>query len=443
MARESVSTLSTHRLLRAAAVGLLGVVVASGVVLTGAASSRSAALALGFGVAFCGAAAAIRFRGALLVLVPVAAYGVERLGPASANLSVADGVLLAGLLAAVPFVPWESRWLRRILLAAAAYEAMLACVVVAHPTARAIVEWGHRILLVVGAVLVGASLARLGEIAVAVRLYLAGSLVVAVDSIAVALRHHFAPSYPFGIQKNDAGLLLAYAFVIAIGAPGLARVPKRYLNFLRIVLVVGLVCTQARGPMIAATIVVVALQLRGHRSRRATVMVVVASLLMAGGVLAVTEGQIIRGHKTPGVSKFYGVGAREVTYKQALTIWSHDMFLGAGLRYFRDPTFQTTEPHDLFVEGLAESGVFGVLALGVLLGATWLALRRLDSDAAVLARCLLVMQFTAGLADIYWVAGRASFPWMLVGMAVGVDAMRIRRARQDQAGLPAGANAAA
>ena len=161
---------------------------------------------------------------------------------------------------------------------------------------------------------------------------------------------------------------------------------------------------------------------------RATALVVVAALLMTGAAIAVTEGQVIRARDNPGTSQFYGLGAREVTYGQALTFWTHDPLVGAGLRYFRDPVLQTSEPHDVIVETLAESGVIGLMALAILLSATWLALRGLTSELARLARCLLVMEFVAGLVDIYWVAGRGSFPWMFVGMAVGAEAMRRRLA---------------
>jgi O-antigen ligase len=370
----------------------------------------------------------LRFGGVLLVVVPAAAYGVQRLGPASLNLSVADGVLLGGMVVALPFVPWESPRLRRVLVAAAAYQLVLACSVLGHPTTRAIIEWGHRILLVVGAVMVGASLARFGKVAPALRLYLVASAVIALASTEFALAHHFAPAYPFGIQKNDAGLLMAYAFVISIAGTRAAQIPVKILNPLRFTLLLGLLCTQARGPMIAATLVVAALQLRGRRSIRATALVVVAALLMTGIAVAVTEGQVLRARNNPGTSQFYGVGAREVTYGQALRFWSHNTLLGAGLRYFRDPSLATSEPHDVIVEALAESGIVGLLALVILLAATWLVLRGLGDELAVLARCLVVMELVAGLADIYWVAGRGSFPWVFVGIAVGAESMRIRLA---------------
>jgi hypothetical protein len=244
-----------------------------------------------------------------------------------------------------------------------------------------------------------------------------------VAACGFALTHGLTAAYPLGIQKNDAGLLLALAFLITVVAPDSAGLRARLVNPLRLIVVLGLLSTQSRGPMLAVIAVLAMQQFRSHRSRRGFVIVVAAAVAMGGVTLAVTEGQLHRAQVNPTSAKFFGIGAREATYKQALSLWSTHRLLGAGLRYFRDPTLATSEPHDVVIETLAESGVVGLLALSVLLMQAALALRRVPGELATLARYALVVQFIAGSFDIYWVAGRGSFPWVLVGMALGAHAV--------------------
>jgi O-antigen ligase len=225
-------------------------------------------------------------------------------------------------------------------------------------------------------------------------------------------------------------LVLAFGFLTSMVAPRWVSFPSRFLNPLRIVIVVGLLATQSRGAMLATVAVLAVLQLRSRHSRRGVALVIVATLAMGGVTLAVTQVQN-KGYKAnPGSAQFSGLGARVVTYKQALTIWSSDKLLGAGLRYFRVLSFNTTEPHDVAIEALAESGVVGVAALLVLLTGAWLALRRMDGELATLARCALWLHFLASLFDIYWVAGRTSFAWIVVGMAIGAQGLERTRVQR-------------
>ena len=100
--------------------------------------------------------------------------------------------------------------------------------------------------------------------------------------------------------------------------------------------------------------------------------------------------------------------------------------VGAGVRYFRDPTLGAPEPHNVVVSTLGEGGVVGLLALGILMaGATWV-LWDLRSPLARLAKFAILMRLTAGMFDIYWVGGTGSLPWILAGSALAAAQDRSR-----------------
>jgi hypothetical protein len=398
--------------------------VSAGVLALGFLVPRSPAWALALSTILVAVAVSVRLPAVVLVAVLPGAYASWRLGPASVGLSLADATLLVGAVAAVPFVPWGAPGLRRALAGLAAYEAILLLAVAGHPSERAVVEWGHRILLVGGSLMVGAALVRLVSLRPAIRFYLVASAVVAAAACTYAVTHHFQPAYPFGFQKNAAGLLLALAFLVSVVAPRLAGVPVGLLNPLRVLLVLGMLATQSRGSMVATIAGLAAVQLFGSERRRAAPLVLVAALAMCAVVVVVTQSQDERARLDPSAAKYYGIGARQAVNSQAMEIWSHQRPLGAGLRYFRDPVFATSEPHNVLIVSLAETGVVGLVGLLLLLVAAGSALRGLTGELATLARVVFVVRLLGGMFDIFWVAGRGSLPWVLVGAAVSVHATR-------------------
>lgn len=363
----------------------------------------------------------------LLAVLP-AAYGSWRLGPASIDMSVADVALVVGALVALPFVPWRAPRVRLAFAGLVAYEAILAIAVIAHPTTRAMLEWGHRILLVAGALAVGAALAQLDRVGRAIRWYLVASAVVAAGACQLSLANGFAPAYPFGIHKNSAGLLLTAAFLITIVAPRLAAVPAALATPLRLLLLAGVLASQSRGAMVAAIAGMAALQMRGRTTRRAAPLALAAVLAMGAVVALVSESESDRIRRDPSAARHTGLRSRQATNSASLAIWSSDPVFGAGLRYFKDPARGVGEPHNVVIVTLAESGLVGMGALTVLLGAAWAALRRVATEEAAMARVIFGVRVLAALFDIFWVAGRGSFAWVLVGLAIGASAAAPRLA---------------
>jgi hypothetical protein len=95
----------------------------------------------------------------LLAAVFATTFAYFRVGPASVNMSMGDAVTVLAVLAAVPFVPWRNRSLRRVLMGLAFYLVLVLISVLAHPTDKAIAEWFHRAVLCGGTVVIGAAAA--------------------------------------------------------------------------------------------------------------------------------------------------------------------------------------------------------------------------------------------------------------------------------------------
>ncbi len=132
-------------------------------------------------------------------------------------------------------------------------------------------------------------------------------------------------------------------------------------------------------------------------------------------------------------NQFGSVNTRVVTYDAAMTLWREDPLVGVGIKYWRDPDYVSRtgfgEPHSVVISTAGESGLVGLSALAVLLGgAGTLAWRRTGAlwFAVVL---LLVARFTESLLSIFWVANSGSFPWIILGLAIGDAARRADTSR--------------
>jgi O-antigen ligase len=359
---------------------------------------------------------------ALLVTALPATYLYYRVGPSSTELSLADVMLALALVAAVPFVPWRAPALRSMFKALGAYLVILAVPVVSALSSRGVVEWGHRAFLVGGGVVVGAAIASTGRITQALRAFIVASGVVAVAAIAYASTHPGhglvrQPAYPFGIQKNAAGFLLACALIAVMVAAPQVALPRRLRLPTALLLVVGFAACQARGSAVMLVAVLVLWQLRARGVRASPVVLVGCGLLVAVTYMSVNAAF----QSDSKDARFNSVNSRLATYDASIKLWKHDPLVGVGLKYWRDPAFagETAfgEPHDLFVSALGESGVVGLVGLVTLLGATMFVLARSRSDLAPLALIIVVAKVVDSTVGIYWVAGTLTFAWIAVGLA--------------------------
>lgn len=372
---------------------------------------------------FCGAlsAAIVAHVAPRLILVTSLAsvfafLRVEGLG--GLDISLADVALAVTAAGALRFVPTHNPRYRALIRTAMAFQVILALVVIAHPTQAAVLEWFHRIVLVAGAISVGAAIVHVNATRLALRFFYVVALAFAVDAIRLSLRSGFADAFPFGLQKNPAGLLLAFAVLTLVVAPRLADLPSGLVPPLAGVLVLGVIATQSRGSMIALLLGWFGWAVKTGRVHRTLPVALVVGGALVAVVYVTTDSELEARRADPETAHFSPIGTRLETNRRALEIWREQPILGAGLRYFRDASYHIREPHNVILVTATEGGIVGLVGLMVLIGGAFRALRGLTGDVARLARLALVMRLVAGSFDIYWVAGTGSLPWILVGVAV-------------------------
>ena len=389
--------------------------------------SQSPTKAWAVALGFVGLVCVLTLPRSILTLALPATYLYYRVGPASTEISLADVMLGVALVAALPFVPWRSPVLRSMLRIVALYLLVLAIAIIAVPSKRAVIEWGHRAFLAGGGVVVGAAITQTTLLAVrALRAFLAASAVVAAGAIFDALAHWGsgtfpAPAYPFGIHKNAAGFLLACALLVLIVAPGFVALPRILKAPAIALLFTGMAACQSRGAVIALVSVLVVWVLYERRITISPLVLVGAALLIA--MTYFTINATFASDTNDGAARFNSVNSRVATYDAALRLWRHDPLVGVGLKFWRDPALaaQTAfgEPHDLVVSALAESGLIGLSGLVVLVVGGLVVVRRSRAQLAALAGAILLANVVDSLVGIYWVAGTLTFAWIVAGLACG------------------------
>jgi len=375
-------------------------------------------IALGLAAAALVTALAVRGSALLIVAaVPAVWLGeITRLG--GGVMSIADAFLIAGAAGALLRTDLGNRALRLALVFVTGFEAVQLLALVHQPSAFAAQEWLHRLLLIGGALIIGAAVVRTGRLRAALLLFLAGGAVIAVLSVVFAVATHLAPAYPL-LNKNYAGDLLAAAILVALLCP---RDVVR-LGHLRTPLVVtlglGLLATQSRGAMLGLGCALVLYAVIRRRFDGWSILLVLGMLAgltafasLVGGETALEQQQ-----------HYGGLFDRQLDLQQALQAWMTSPLIGTGIRLWQSGLYSLQgDPHNVVALTLAESGVVGLVAFIGMLGATaWLLFRR-RTELAMLALALLAARFVHGLFDVYWVHGSLALPWMVVGAALTAGA---------------------
>jgi hypothetical protein len=398
-------------------------IIVTGSVVVGALAMVAPGIALMVAVGTATAAVAVGGVLPVLLLALPAVFVVRRVGPGALNMSVTDVTMVITALLALPFVPWRNPHVRRVAWAMGAYMAVLGVTVAATPTQRAVVEWLHRGSILFGGLLVGAALAHHGGLRAAFRAFGLAAAFVAVAAILQSVGTGFQPAFPLGMQKNPAGALMAMALVLLVVAPAVWRLGPHSVRALQAVLLLGVLATQSRGA-IGALFIALALWSLVREGRAARAVVVIP----AGVVVVLAIVISLRADEQRAINvEFTPEHARRISYEAAMKEWRRNPIVGSGLRYFRAPGYRFdvpkyrdtyVEPHSVWYSTLAESGVIGLAALTLLLGTTFLTLRRVAGPVALAAGLVLVVKLATGMVDIYWVAGTQTLPWLVVGLAV-------------------------
>ena len=392
------------------------------VLATLAASAPAVALGLVGGTAVL----ALALLAPLVVLISVfpATYAYWRVGPASVGMSVADALTFVGVLAALPFVPWRSPTLRRIMVATAGYCAILMLTVIAHPSQRSLVEVFHRASMVVGAMLIGAAVARLGRTRLALRAFLLGSVVISVAAFVDTLAHKLQPAYPFGIQKNSAGELLVMGLIILLTVPDRVALSRWQTGIVSATLLVGLAASEARGPALALVAVFALHLLRQRRAGGSSRILRLAPLLLLASVvlLGVSVATYTERDLSSSTQQFNSLNSRIDTYSYAIDhVWEPHLIDGSGLKWFFAPNSPVGAPHNLVIGELSEVGLIGLAGMIMLLWVVLAAMRRSPSQLGETAYLVLVARILESMLGIFWTAGTGTLPFLIVGLVVGEE----------------------
>jgi O-antigen ligase len=399
------------RIQRLALVALVGALIT---VLAMLVPSRTA-VAFGIGLLLLAAGLVLSAPAVLLAGVFATTFAYWRVGPASFDISLGDAVTILALCAAVPFVPWHSRTLRRVLLGFVAYMAVLLVAVLANPTDRAIAEWAHRSLLIGGALLIGAAAGSRGQAALALKAFIYAGAAVAVLSIADTLTSGFNPAYPLGMHKNGAGPLMGMGVVLLIAAPWRLELRPSTVRHLRVLLIAGVFATQSRGAGLAL-VAVIAIYAMRHPSarRRAPIFFLVVSL-----VLLVVSALTLQ-ENTENNPQFNGVQLRENAYDIAIDdVWKPHPLLGGGLRWFVDPQSTAGAIHNSVISELSEAGIIGLGGYIAMFATFLLVLFPRRDQLGEAALLILIFYLLFGLTAIFWIAGMITLPMLVVGLAIG------------------------
>lgn len=344
---------------------------------------------------------------------------MQRVGGA---LSVADVVLAGATLVALVVVRGTpQRDLSPLLWAGAAYLAAALPTVILNPYSANAVEWVHELVLVVGSAYVGFAVGRAGRSQLAVGLYVIACVVMAIVASGVGLymlatEGVFGPVYLPDLHKNTIGGALAMAVVLLYARSRLFAWPPFWSRAAIVVLAVGLLASQSRQAMIGALAGAVILSLRPRpETGKYPKLVWVAVVPVLVFVLTLVNDQLTEDNP------FNSANQRLDWYAETIKIWETSPIFGVGLRWWYTDRFAggTFQPPNAEFEVISSVGIVGLLGFLAMFAVGFWALWRIDPAFGTVGAAIVVTRFVQAQFDLYWVAGQASFLWIIAGMCIG------------------------
>lgn len=366
---------------------------------------------------------------ALGITTVAAVFVVQRLGGtsyspgSSGGISYSDALVTAAAFLALPALI-GTRELRRVrlpLFGLAAYLALLLPTLFLNSSHRAELEWLHRLILVGGALVLGAWLVREQAYRTGFAWLVGVSTIVSVGAIQDTLRHSLHPAQPFQLNKNFVGGVLATVLIVLIVAGRELGVPPRVQVYTTLLIGGGIVASQSRGAMLAVVVGVLlamAMDIRGHTRRTRALTIFVALVLAGIAYISIRHqlGQTQLDQRNGSLGVRFNVEA--VTHR----IWRTSPTYGVGLKYFTTNNFgRFAFPANNAVDNeLAESGVIGLIGFTIMQAAMFVtgAQRRRHDKLVAAATGSVFGLLLHGMVDIYWTAGTVTLPFVIFGMAL-------------------------
>ncbi|HZM57361.1 MAG TPA: O-antigen ligase family protein [Acidimicrobiales bacterium] len=352
----------------------------------------------------------------LAVIVLPGALLVQRIGGASANLSLADLLVFLGGLVCLFLVRWkDAPFLRQFLMGIVWYQAVLILVVVAHPYRFNIVEWFHRFSYLAASVLVGWVIATHGRTRQALRLFLWGSAVLALVAMEHAVTLHFQPAQWGVYQKNTIGSIMWVAIVVAQINPPWAGISRHEARIPKYLCIGGLLASQSRQSIILLIIAISAAVLLNPEVRGRSKLVLAGAVPL---VILLYYSFAIGAHNNP---KFNSVSIRFGQIGAAVHVWHLSPILGEGMRFYNLPQFvSVTAPPNVLVDNLASTGVVGSIAFLFLVFITVRTMFRLPVAYGTLGLVILMSHYVGGLFDTFWIGASTIAPFIIAGISLGM-----------------------
>jgi polysaccharide biosynthesis protein PslJ len=356
------------------------------------------------------------------ILLPVLAVAatllVQRLGGgAGSGVDLSDVVLAVAALICLPLVDWNrARSLTVAVGYAGMYQAVLLLAVVDHPNSHDALEWGHRLFLVAGSLIVGWVVTTRQRAPQAILVLLLGCCLLAVLTLEHAVTLDFAPAQWGLYQKNYIGTMMWMAIVIAHLSPSWAAIPPRLARLTKYLCAAALLASQSKQAIIALAVAIVVAVLRQPSVRRRSKVILVAlgPLVVFAYIVASDEVTTYLNHGSNSLQ------ARTVAYTSGLDVWRLDRWFGQGPRWWYLPHFAgEVQPPNILLEAITESGIIGAVALLVLLVGVMALLARLPRELATVGLVLVLGRAVEGVFDLYWISADGALPWLIAGLCLG------------------------
>ncbi|MFC8597477.1 O-antigen ligase family protein [Isoptericola sp. NPDC057191] len=372
---------------------------------------------------------------AVPVLAMPALVVVQRVGGGGVDLSLSDLALAAAFGFAVVFAPRPfSPPMRTLLWLTAVYQVTTLFTVIAHPYVQNTVEWFHAWLSTGGALVVGWAVGRGGRARLGLNLLLVPCLVIAVLTCLVALRQLAGGNtgavyleWPIPMHKNFIGCVLGMAAVLVHARPTWVAWPRWFTVPALTLLCAGVVASQARQALVGLVVGILVVSLRPDPHRRRSRLVLLGIVPALYFVVTVVREQLASG------DQFNSAYQRLSWYQQAIDVWRQDPLFGVGLRWWvAGRTEYTFQPPNAELEVLSSAGVVGLVGFLLLFLGGVVVLWRLDPRYGTTAVAVLLVRFTQGQFDLFWVSVQVTLPFVVAGVCLGAESLA--RARRLEAG---------
>jgi len=354
----------------------------------------------------------------LVVLALPATILMARVG---GILSLSDFVLAAAtLVALVLYRAHGMRSMSSVLWAGTFYLATALPTVILNPYAANGIEFAHEVMLVLGSMVVGYSIGREGRSRQAVGIYIVGCLAIAVAAVimgvyGLATTGEFGPVYLPGLDKNLIGGLTASAIIILYARPVWFTIDSRATWAAIVVCGFGMLASGARQAMIGAVIglVVVSLRKRPETGRRPKLVWLVGAPVVFYVLVMVNE-------QLSSDNPFNSANQRLDWYAQTIDIWLTSPVFGVGLRWWYTSRFGVNfQPPNAEFEVGSSVGLVGLIGFLAMFVVAIVALWRMNPAYGLAGAAIVASRFGAAQFDLYWVAGQASFLWIIAALCYG------------------------